>query len=130
MKPISSIIPALDAQLKQLEALLHNSDNGAVDIDLLLGEATDPSSPTLSSEAIAALLIQAMETTIDPIANTSPKIGFEVDFHEAIRYGQIIHITSKVVEQEKGQVYLRSEIRLPNGTVAAVGRGIFTVNGG
>lgn len=68
-----------------------------------------------------------MESTVATIANTSPKVGFEVDYHEEVRYGQIIHITSKVVEQENGRIHLRSEIRLPNGIVAAVGRGIFYI---
>lgn len=35
MEPSSSILPALDAQLRQLEVLLHKSNNGIVDIDLL-----------------------------------------------------------------------------------------------
>ena len=127
MEPSSSIIPALDAQIWRLEALVHKSDNDIVDIDLLLAEAADPSFPCLSRGTIASLLIQAMESTVATIANTSPIVGFEVDYHEKARYGQIIHITSKVVEQEKGQVHLRSEIRLADGTVAAVGRGIFTI---
>ena len=127
MEPSSSIIPALDAQIWRLEALVHKSDNDIVDIDLLLAEAADPSSPSLSRGTIANLLIQAMESTVATIANTSPKVGFEVDYHEEVRYGQIIHITSKVVEQENGRIHLRSEIRLPNGIVAAVGRGIFYI---
>jgi uncharacterized protein (TIGR00369 family) len=75
--------------------------------------------------ASAALLDEAMGAAVWRAGYTVAAVNLQVDYYRPVPLGQSVHVEGTVVEKDGRAVRARGEIRLADGTVAVVGRGIY-----
>jgi len=100
-------------------------DDGAVTTDVTLTEAQQGPPGYAHGGASAALLDEVMGAAVWRAGYQVAAVNLEVEYRRPVPLGRPIHVEGKVVEKEGRTVRARGEIRLADGTVAVVGRGIY-----
>jgi len=75
--------------------------------------------------ASAALIDEAMGAAVWQAGHMVVAANLTLDYRHPLPLGVKVKIVGQVAEVEAHKIHARGEIRLPNGQIAVVGRGIF-----
>ena len=100
-------------------------DDGAVVTEVTLTESQQGPPGYAHGGDSAALLDEAMGAAVWRAGYTVVAVNLEVEYRRPVPLGEPVHVEGVVVETEGRAVRTRGEIRLADGTVAVVARGIY-----
>lgn len=103
----------------------YERDDGAITAEVTFTLAQQGPPGYVHGGASAAVLDEAMGAAVWRAGHRAMAVSLSTDYRRPVPLGQAVHVEARLVDQEGKALRTRGEIRLPNGTVAVVARGIF-----
>jgi uncharacterized protein (TIGR00369 family) len=100
-------------------------DDGALTGQIALNDGQQGPPGHAHGGALAALLDEAMGLAVWAAGLKVAAVNLNVDFRRPVPLGQPITVTGRVAEQSGRAIHSEGEIRLPDGEIAAAGRGVY-----
>lgn len=100
-------------------------DDGTIVTDVTLTENHQGPPGFVHGGASAALLDEAMGVVVWRAGNPVATVNLQVEYHKPLPIETPLHIEAKITDKTEKTVWARGEIRLPDGELGVVGRGIF-----
>ncbi|NOZ50917.1 MAG: PaaI family thioesterase [Chloroflexi bacterium] len=101
------------------------SEDGTITADVTFTEAQQGPPGYVHGGASAAVLDEAMGATVWRAGFTAVAVNLNIDYRRPVPLGQPVTIEARLTDREGRAIPARGEIRLADGTVAVVARGIF-----
>lgn len=98
---------------------------GAITATIALDEHQQGPPGHAHGGALAALLDEAMGFAVWAAGLRVAAVNLNVDYRRPVPLGQPITVTGRLVERGERAIHTEGEIRLPDGEVAAAGRGVY-----
>ncbi|MEW5938374.1 MAG: PaaI family thioesterase [Chloroflexota bacterium] len=102
-------------------------DDGALASDFALDLAKQGPPGYAHGGATAAILDEAMGLVVWAAGYKVAAVNIEINYHKPVPLDQPLHLDARITQQDERKIFSTGEIRLPDGTVAASGRGIYVV---
>jgi uncharacterized protein (TIGR00369 family) len=101
------------------------SDEGAIHADMVFTEAHQGPPLHAHGGASAAVLDEAMGAAVWSAGYSVVAVNLEINYKKPVPLGQNIVIEAHIAELQPHKILTTSEMRLPDGSVAVTGRGIY-----
>jgi uncharacterized protein (TIGR00369 family) len=102
-------------------------DNGVMTAEFILNDAQQGPPGYAHGGASAAILDEAMGLVAWAAGLKVAAVNLEINYHKPLPLHQPMTLEARVTEQDEHKVFSTGEIRLPDGTVAVSGRGIYVI---
>ncbi len=99
--------------------------NGHIETTHTFTEAQQGPPGFLHGGASAAVLDEAMGSTVWSSGYPVVSVNLNVDYHHPIPLGVEVHISAHITGRDGKAIYTQAELRLPDGTIAVSARGIY-----
>jgi uncharacterized protein (TIGR00369 family) len=106
---------------------LYVDDDGLMTTELTFNDAQQGPPGHAHGGASAAVLDEAMGLVAWAMGLKVAAVNLEINYHKPLPLHQPLTLEARVTEQDEHKVFSTGEIRLPDGTVAVSGRGIYVV---
>ncbi|UCC52642.1 MAG: PaaI family thioesterase [Anaerolineaceae bacterium] len=103
----------------------HAGEDGSISTEVTLAMTEQGPPGHAHGGALAAILDEIMGTAAWQAGYMVMAANLNIDFRQPVPLGVPLQVTGSVTGQEGRKVYTRADIRLPNGQVATVGKGLF-----
>lgn len=100
-------------------------DDGVITSDFTLGDAQQGPPGHAHGGASAAILDEAMGLVVWAAGLKVAAVNIEINYHKPVPLHQPLTLEARVTEHDGRKAFSTGEIRLPDGTVAVSGRGIY-----
>jgi len=100
-------------------------EDGTIVTEVVFTEAQQGPPGHVHGGATAAVLDEAMGAAVWRAGYSVAAVNLNIDYRRPVPLHQPVFITGQLSDQEGRAIRARSELRLADGTVAAVGRGIY-----
>lgn len=101
------------------------SDEGAIHADMAFTEAHQGPPDHAHGGASAAVLDEAMGAAVWSAGYSVMAVNLEINYKKPVPLGQKLAIEARIAEVHPRKILTTSELRLPDGSVAVTGRGIY-----
>ena len=98
---------------------------GVMNSDFTLGDAQQGPPGHAHGGASAAILDEAMGLVVWAAGLKVAAVNIEINYHKPVPLHQPLTLEARVTEHDGRKAFSTGEIRLPDGTVAVSGRGIY-----
>ena len=102
-------------------------DNGVMTAEFILNDAQQGPPGYAHGGASAAILDEAMGLVAWAAGLKVAAVNLEINYHKPLPLHQPLMLEARVTEQDDRKAFSTGEIRLPDGTVAVSGRGIYVI---
>jgi len=106
---------------------LQVDDNGTLTSEFKLSNAQQGPPGYAHGGASAAILDEAMGLVIWATGLKVAAVNLDVNYHRPLPLHQALRVEACITQKGKRKIYSAGEIKLPDGTIAVSGRGIFVV---
>ena len=106
---------------------LYVDDNGVMTAEFTLNDAQQGPPGHAHGGASAAILDEAMGLVAWAAGLKVAAVNLEINYHKPLPLHQPLTLEARVTEQDDRKAFSTGEIRLPDGTVAVSGRGIYVI---
>lgn len=103
----------------------HAREDGVIFTEVTLTRAQQGPPGHVHGGALAALLDEIMGTAVWNSGHMVLAANLNVDFRRPVPLGVPLQLKGEVTDRQGRKIFARAEIRLPDGEIAAVGRGLF-----
>ena len=103
------------------------NDDGVMTSEFTLGEAQQGPPGHAHGGASAAILDETMGLVVWAAGLKVAAVNIEINYHKPVPLHQPLTLEARVVEHDGRKAFSSGEIRLPDGTVAVSGRGIYVI---
>ena len=100
-------------------------DDGRLTSDFVLDLAKQGPPGHAHGGASAAILDEAMGLVVWAAGHKVAAVNIEINYHKPVPLHQPLTLEARVTEHDGRKAFSTGEIRLPDGTVAVSGRGIY-----
>ena len=100
-------------------------DDGVMTSEFTLGDAQQGPPGHAHGGASAAILDEAMGLVVWAAGLKVAAVNIEINYHKPVPLHQSLMLEARVTEHDGRKAFSTGEIRLPDGTVAVSGRGIY-----
>jgi uncharacterized protein (TIGR00369 family) len=100
-------------------------EDGRIFSEFTLTEAQQGPPGHVHGGASAAILDEAMGAAVWGAGLRVMAVNLEIDYRKPVPLGQKITVRARITRRGASKLYTRSEIYLPDGTLAVEGRGIY-----
>ncbi|MFN8374257.1 MAG: dual specificity protein phosphatase family protein [Anaerolineae bacterium] len=100
-------------------------DDGSVEAEIMLDESMQSAPTVVHGGAISSILDEAMTVAAFEAQRMGVTANLNVNFRAPVPIDTVITVTAAVERIEGKKTYAKSELRLPDGTVAAEAQGLF-----
>ena len=102
-------------------------DNGVMTSEFTLTNAQQGPPGLSHGGASAAILDETMGLVVWAAGMKVAAVNIEINYHKPLPLHQPLSLEARITEKDERKVFSSGEIRLPDGTVAVSGRGIYVV---
>ncbi len=102
-------------------------DNGVMTSEFTLTDAQQGPPGLSHGGASAAILDETMGLVVWAAGMKVAVVNIEINYHKPLPLHQPLSLEARITEKDERKVFSSGEIRLPDGTVAVSGRGIYVV---
>ena len=102
-------------------------DDGVMTSEFTLTDAQQGPPGYSHGGASAAILDETMGLVVWAAGMKVAAVNLEINYHKPLPLNQPLTLEARITEKDDRKVFSSGEIRLPNGTVAVSGRGIYVV---
>ena len=102
-------------------------DDGVLTSEFTLNEAHQGPPGNAHGGASAAILDEAMGLVVWAAGFRVAAVNIEINYHKPLPLHQPLSFEARVTQKETRKISSSGEIKLPDGTVAVSGRGIYVV---
>ena len=103
----------------------YQDEAGSIHAEMVFTEAHQGPPGHAHGGASAAVLDEAMGAAVWRAGYSVVSVNLEINYSKPVPLGQSVKITARITEVRPRKILTTSEIRLPNGVVAVIGRGIY-----
>jgi len=103
----------------------YQSETGAIHADMVFTLAHQGPPAHVHGGASAAVLDEAMGAVVWSAGYSVAAVNLEINYKKPVPLGQNIIIEARITEVKPRKILTTSEMRLPDGSVAVTGRGIY-----
>ena len=100
-------------------------EDGSIFAEVFLTEAYQGPPGFVHGGASAALLDEAMGAAVWLAGHTAAAVNLNVDYHHPLPLGSNVTVTARLGEQEGKAIHTSGEIKMSDGEVAVIGKGIY-----
>jgi uncharacterized protein (TIGR00369 family) len=98
---------------------------GALSADFALSAAQQGPPGHAHGGASAAILDEAMGLAVWAAGLRVAAVNLEVNYHQPLPLGENLTVEARITERDETKIFAMGEIRLPDGSAAVSGRGIY-----
>ncbi len=102
-------------------------DDGVMTSEFTLTQAHQGPPGFSHGGASAAILDETMGLVVWAAGMKVAAVNLEINYHKPLPLNQPLKLEARITEKDDRKVFSSGEIRLPDGTVAVSGRGIYVV---
>ena len=102
-------------------------DNGVMTSEFTLTDAQQGPPGLSHGGASAAILDETMGLVVWAAGMKVAAVNIEINYHKPLPLHQPLTLEARITEKDERKVFSSGEIRLPDGTIAVSGRGIYVV---
>jgi uncharacterized protein (TIGR00369 family) len=102
-------------------------ENGVLTSEFTLNEAQQGPPRHAHGGASAALLDEAMGLVVWAAGHKVAAVNLEINYHKPLPLYQALILEARITQTDERKIFSTGEIKLPDGTVAVSGRGIYVV---
>ena len=102
-------------------------DDGVMTSEFTLTDAQQGPPGLSHGGASAAILDETMGLVVWAAGMKVAAVNIEINYHKPLPLHQPLTLEARITEKDDRKVFSSGEIRLPDGTVAVSGRGIYVV---
>lgn len=102
-------------------------DNGVMTSEFTLSDAQQGPPGHAHGGASAAILDEAMGLVAWAAGLKVAAVNLEINYHKPLPLHSALTLEARVTEQDERKAFSTGEIRLPDGTIAVSGRGIYVI---
>ena len=102
-------------------------DDGVMTSEFTLTDAQQGPPGYSHGGASAAILDETMGLVVWAAGMKVAAVNLEINYHKPLPLNQPLTLEARITEKDDRKVFSSGEIRLPDGTVAVSGRGIYVV---
>ncbi|HEY9152755.1 MAG TPA: PaaI family thioesterase [Anaerolineales bacterium] len=102
-------------------------DEGVMTSEFTLTDAQQGPPGFSHGGASAAILDETMGLVVWAAGMKVAAVNLEINYHKPLPLHQPLTLEARITEKDERKVFSSGEIRLPDGTVAVSGRGIYVV---
>ena len=106
---------------------LYVDDDGVMTSEFTLNDAQQGPPGHAHGGASAAILDEAMGLVAWAAGLKVAAVNLEINYHKPLPLHQPLRLEARVTEQDDRKALSTGEIRLPDGTIAVSGRGIYVI---
>lgn len=103
------------------------NDQGIMTSEFTLNDAQQGPPGHAHGGASAAILDEAMGLVVWAAGLKVAAVNLEINYHKPVPLHQILSLEARITEQDERKIFSTGEIKLPDGSVAVSGRGIYVV---
>ena len=103
----------------------YQNEDGAIHTEMVFTEAQQGPPAHVHGGASAAVLDEAMGAAVWRAGYSVVAVNLEINYSQPVPLGQKIAIEARIAEVLPRKILTTSEMRLPDGSVAVTGRGIY-----
>jgi uncharacterized protein (TIGR00369 family) len=100
-------------------------DDGQIHAEMVFSEAQQGPPAHVHGGASAAVLDEAMGAAVWRAGYSVVAVNLEINYKRPVPLGQPMVIAARIAEVHPRKILTTSEMRLPDGSVAVTGRGIY-----
>lgn len=100
-------------------------DDGLLTTEFTLNDAQQGPPDHAHGGASAAILDEAMGLVVWAAGLKAAAVNLEINYHKPLPLRQPLTLEARVTEQDERKTFSTGEIKLPDGTIAVSGRGIY-----
>jgi uncharacterized protein (TIGR00369 family) len=101
------------------------NDDGVIWAEMVFTDAQQGPPAHVHGGASAAVLDEAMGAAVWRAGHRVVAVNLEINYRQPVPLGKKMVIEARIAEVQPRKILTTSEIRLPDGTVAVTGRGIY-----
>lgn len=102
-------------------------DDGVMTSEFTLTDAQQGPPGFSHGGASAAILDETMGLVVWAAGMKVAAVNLEINYHKPLPLHQPLKLEARITEKDNRKVFSSGEIRLPDGTIAVSGRGIYVV---
>lgn len=102
-------------------------DDGVMTSEFTLTDAQQGPPGLSHGGASAAILDETMGLVVWAAGMKVAAVNLEINYHKPLPLHQPLSLEARITEKDERKVFSSGEIRLPNGTIAVSGRGIYVI---
>ena len=102
-------------------------DDGVMTSEFTLTDAQQGPPGLSHGGASAAILDETMGLVVWAAGMKVAAVNLEINYHKPLPLHQPLTLEARITEKDERKVFSSGEIRLPDGTIAVSGRGIYVV---
>ncbi|MEW6404374.1 MAG: PaaI family thioesterase [Chloroflexota bacterium] len=102
-------------------------DDGIMTSEFTLNDAQQGPPGHAHGGASAAILDEAMGLVVWAAGHKVAAVNLEINYHKPLPLHQPLKLEARITQMDERKIFSTGEIRLPDGTVAVSGRGIYVV---
>jgi len=102
-------------------------DDGVMTSEFTLADAQQGPPGLSHGGASAAILDEVMGLVVWAAGMKVAAVNLEINYQKPLPLHQPLSLEARIIEKDNGKIFSTGEIRLPDGTVAVSGRGIYVV---
>lgn len=102
-------------------------DDGVMTSEFTLTDAQQGPPGLSHGGASAAILDETMGLVVWAAGMKVAAVNLEINYHKPLPLHQPLKLEARITEKDERKVFSTGEIRLPDGTLAVSGRGIYVV---
>jgi len=106
---------------------LQVDDNGTLTSEFKLNDAQQGPPGYAHGGASAAILDEAMGRVVWAAGLKVAAVNLEVNYRKPLPLHEALRVEARIAQKGKRKIFSAGEIRLPDGTIAVSGRGIYVV---
>ena len=103
----------------------YENDNGEITTEMVFSLAHQGPPAHAHGGASAAVLDEAMGAAVWRAGYSVVAVNLEINYKKPVPLGETMVIEARIAEVKPRKILTTSEIRLPDGSVAVTGRGIY-----
>jgi uncharacterized protein (TIGR00369 family) len=103
----------------------YQCEDGSIEAEMVFTEAHQGPPGHAHGGASAAVLDEAMGAAVWRAGYSAASVNLEINYSKPIPLGQKVSIIARITDIHPRKILTTSEIRLENGVVAVIGRGIY-----
>lgn len=102
-------------------------DDGRLTADFTLNDSQQGPPGHAHGGASAAILDEAMGLVVWAAGHKVAAVNLEINYHKPLPLHQPLTLEARITQQDSRKIFSTGEIKLPDGSVAVSGRGIYVV---
>jgi uncharacterized protein (TIGR00369 family) len=102
-------------------------DDGVLTSEFTLNESQQGPPGHSHGGASAAILDEAMGLVVWAAGHQVLAVNLEINYHKMLPLNQPLTLEARITEIHKRKIFSTGEIKLPDGTIAVSGRGIYVI---